>query len=157
MTIRRPAAPNFFWTSISPAVSSAFFCVAQTTTPLPAARPSALTTTGKPNSPEARIFRACSKSSVTLKRPVGIRWRPMNSLAKTLLPSISAAFFDGPKIFRPRRSNSSTMPMVRGISGPTTVSPIFSRSAKSASPAMSVSARGTFSATSRVPPLPGAQ
>jgi hypothetical protein len=46
MTILRPAAPNFFWTSISPAVSSAFFGVGQTTTPLPAARPSALTTTG---------------------------------------------------------------------------------------------------------------
>ena len=157
MTIRRPAGPNFFWTSISPAVSSAFFCVAQTTTPLPAARPSALTTTGKPNSPEARTLRASSKLSATLNRPVGILWRLMNSLAKTLLPSISAAFFEGPKTRRPRRSNSSTMPMVRGTSGPTTVRPILSRSAKSASPAMSVSASGTFSATSRVPPLPGAQ
>ncbi len=103
------------------------------------------------------IFRASSKASVTLKRAVGILWRSMNCLAKTLLLSISAAFLDGPKTRSPRFSNSSARPIMRGTSGPTTVRPIFSRSAKPTSPAVSVSSMGTFSATRRVPPLPGAQ
>src|SRR6185437_13981808 len=47
--------------------------------------------------------------------------RCMNSLAKLLLDSSWAAACVGPKIFNPRRINSSTTPSESGSSGPTTV------------------------------------
>jgi len=45
----------------------------------------------------------------------------MNCLAKTLLPSISAARCVGPKTASPRLARSSAIPRVSGSSGPTTV------------------------------------
>jgi hypothetical protein len=58
-------------------------------TPLPCARPSALSTTGKPK--RAAALRHCAASWTISKSAVGMPWRPMNSLAKTLEPSSSAA------------------------------------------------------------------
>ena len=63
-------------------------------------------------------------------------WR-ISSLAKTLLPSSSAASLRGPKIRRPSRWKASTIPLVSGSSGPTTVSPIPSRLANWIRPRMS--------------------
>ena len=51
----------------------------------------------------------------------------ISSLAKTLLPSSSAASLRGPKIRKPSRWKMSTIPLARGSSGPTTVSPMPSR------------------------------
>ena len=103
------------------------------------------------------MARALSAVSATRKRPVGILCRSMNCLAKTLLPSSSAALRLGPKTRSPRFSNSSTMPRDSGISGPTTVRSMPVWRAKSDSCSMFESGMATFSATSRVPPLPGAQ
>ena len=98
----------------------------------------------------------CPPSSATLNRPVGMLCRSMNCLAKTLLPSSSAALL--------RRAEDAQAPLLelvddaqgqrdlRADDGQVDLRP---GAAKSASPAMSVSAIGTFSATSRVPPLPG--
>ena len=81
----------------------------------------------------------------------------MNSLEKTLLPSISAARWLGPKTARPRLASSSASPRVSGSSGPTTVRSIFISSAKSASRCTSSAAIGTQSASAAIPGLPGAQ
>src|SRR5713101_4695091 len=51
-------------------------------------------------------------------------WRCMNSFAKILLPSSSAAAFEGPTIARLRFANSSAMPRTSGSSGPTTELPL---------------------------------
>ena len=91
-----------------------------------------------------------------MKEAVGIRWRRMNSLAKTLLRSISAAAWDAPKILRSRFSNSSTIPRVRGSSGPTTVRSMRSFSAKSASSTVLEASMGMQSAAEAMPALPGA-
>ena len=57
-------------------------------TPLPPARPSALSTAGKPNCSMA--LRA-SSADCRRRAAVGIPWRPKNSLAKTFEDSICAA------------------------------------------------------------------
>ncbi len=83
--------------------------------------------------------------------------RSMNCLANTLLPSISAARWLGPKTASPRLASSSATPRVSGSSGPTTVRSIFISVAKSARRWTSSAARGTRSATAAMPGLPGAQ
>ncbi len=81
----------------------------------------------------------------------------MNSRAKTLDPSISAAARDGQKMARPRRTNSSEMPSTIGSSGPTTVRSALIVWAKSATSTMLEVSMGTQSASSAIPALPGAQ
>ena len=81
----------------------------------------------------------------------------ITSLAKTLLPSSSAAWREGPNTRSPSLSNASTSPATSGASGPTTVRSIRSLRAKSNSPAMSVAASSRFTASRAVPALPGAQ
>src|SRR3954447_3264983 len=83
-------------------------------------------------------------------------WR-ISSLAKTLLPSSSAASRRGPKIRRPSRWKASTIPRVSGSSGPTTVRPTPSRLANWIRPRVSFGSIETFWASSAVPALPGAQ
>ncbi|MBA7642456.1 hypothetical protein ES703_50149 [subsurface metagenome] len=152
-----PASPNFLSTMIRRTTSSASFRFSQIMTPFPAANPSAFTTTGKENFPEFKISFASSGDSAISHPAVGILWRSMNCLANTLLPSNSAVLLSGPNIFKPLSSNSSTMPIVKGNSGPTTVKPIFSFAAKSASPWISEESIATFSAMLIVPGFPGAQ
>ena len=91
------------------------------------------------------------------KGPVGMSCRSMNCLAKTLLPSISAAAFWGPKTKRPRAASSSARPSESGSSGPTTVRSIRLSTAKSASSWISSGEIGTPVASGAVPGLPGAQ
>src|SRR5215813_13897686 len=82
--------------------------------------------------------------------------RKRKPFANALELSSCAAALVGPKIRRPRARKRSTTPAASGASGPTTVSWIRSRAAKSASSASSVI--GTFStpASRAVPPFPGA-
>ena len=71
-----------------------------TTTPLPAASPSSLTTCGEPRSSSA----SSTSSGVvqTWARAVGTLAAAMTSLANALLPSSCAAAADGPKTRNPR-------------------------------------------------------
>ena len=76
------------------------------TTPLPAASPSAFSTTGQPNSP-ARITRSASSSvSAVWKRAVGTPCRAMKAFANALLDSRRAASAVGPSSSRPAAANS---------------------------------------------------
>ena len=88
-------------------------------TPFPAARPSALTTTGG-SIPSTYAF-ASSKSSKRLAAPVGMPCLSMRPFANCLLPSSLAAAFDGPNTLRPASAKWSATPATRGASGPTTV------------------------------------
>ncbi len=66
-----------------------------TTTPLPAASPSSLTTYGGPNSTSARSI--SSASAQTKERPVGTPAAAITSLANAFDPSSRAAAAVGPK------------------------------------------------------------
>ena len=81
----------------------------------------------------------------------------IKSLAKVLLPSISAALPDGPKIFSPFSLNLSTIPIVSGTSGPTTVKSIFCSTANASKPSKSSALIFTHSAICAIPAFPGAQ
>ena len=73
-----------------------------TTTPLPAASPSSLTTCGAPSA-----SRAASTSSIVVQTwasAVGTSAAAMTSLAKDLLPSRRAASAEGPKTAKPGRT-----------------------------------------------------
>ncbi len=99
---------------------------------------------------------ASSSEPHTVASAVGIAYFRMNSFEKTFDPSSSAARRVGPKMSMPRFWNSSTIPRVRGSSGPTTVRSIFSFSAKSASSMISATPMATQSATWAMPAFPGA-
>ena len=88
MTSLAPAAPCARLHMMSSTASRASWVVLATTTPLPAARPSALTTRGAPSLTTA--FLALSGSVKTWLRAVGTPARFMTSLAKALLPSSRA-------------------------------------------------------------------
>ena len=93
--------------------------VAATTTPLPAARPSALTTIGAPRCVDVGLrSRGVGERRV---RAVGMPWRTMKLLAKSFELSSCAAARVGPKIRRPASRKASTTPAASGASGPTTV------------------------------------
>ena len=92
------------------------------TTPLPAARPSAFRTSGKPNSPD----RTQASASVRRHRrrgtaPSARAWRAMKSFANALLDSSRAAAAVGPKSGSPASAKRSATPRLSGSSGPTTV------------------------------------
>src|SRR2546423_13657406 len=55
---------------------------------------------------------------------VGMPWRVMKALAKSLELSSCAAAWGGPKILSPACLKSSTTPSASGASGPTTVRPM---------------------------------
>ena len=100
------------------ACSSASARSSVTTTPLPAASPSSLTTCGAPNASSA----ASTSSTVvhTCASPVGTSAADMTSLAKALLPSSRAACADGPKHGMPAARTASATPATSGASGPMT-------------------------------------
>src|ERR1039457_1226695 len=118
-----------------------------TTTPLPAASPSAFRTTGKPKRPNA--IRAWKASSTVTYSAVGIPLCWKKSFAKILLPSRRAASAFGPTMRKPRERKASTTPATSGTSGPTTVrSAPTRRAASRGSP-------GTQVATRAMPGFPG--
>src|SRR6185437_3151300 len=153
-TTRAPALPTALPDSIASTAACASAVVSATTTPLPAASPSAFTTTR----PSRESIQQCASraSSKLPQSAVGMPWRRMNSLANRFELSSCAAACVGPKIGRPAARNASTMPSASGASGPTTVSRIDSVRANSTS--AGTLSNGTFaSAGSRaVPALPGA-
>mmetsp|Transcript_63382 Transcript_63382/g.166006 ORF Transcript_63382/g.166006 Transcript_63382/m.166006 type:complete len:312 (-) Transcript_63382:531-1466(-) len=170
-TISMPASPIVPFSRKSRTAALASSRLVGTMTPLPAARPLALTTTSKGAS--SMYFRAAARLSLPLKflyAAVGMPWRAMKSLAKALEASICEAAFDGPKTAMPFSLRTSTMPSASMTSGPTTTIETFSSwqkattSAKSGpltsstcgmSGALPASLAFTASAA-MVPPLPGA-
>ena len=99
--------------------ASASATVAATTTPLPAARPSALTTIGAPRR------RTKSRAATGVLEPLPARGRDAGgvahrSLAKVLLPSSRAAAADGPQQAMPAGPIASARPATSGASGPGT-------------------------------------
>ena len=97
-------------------------------TPLPAARPSALTTTGYSRVCDVVAGRVGMVEDAELGgRHVGVAHQ---LLAKTLLASIWAAAFEGPKMRRPASERHRRCRSASGSSGPTTVRPMLSFLAK---------------------------
>src|SRR4051812_42661966 len=125
-----------------------------TTTPLPAASPSCLTTYG--GGSVARTS-AASSPSHTQCPAVGTPAAVITSLANALLPSSWAAAAEGPKTASPQERQASAAPATSGTSGPMTT-----RSAPHSDPSLatasgSETSSGRVSATVAVPALPGAQ
>ena len=150
INILSPALPNFLSTNIISIAFSASSLLLQTITPLPAASPSAFTTTLW--SIPLTYSLASAGSSNTSKVAVGILFLFINSFAQILLDSNCAASFVGPNIFKPFCLNISTIPIASGASGPTTVKQSFSE-ANFAKPSKS----STFiDRLFFVPPFPGA-
>mmetsp|Transcript_28286 Transcript_28286/g.92332 ORF Transcript_28286/g.92332 Transcript_28286/m.92332 type:complete len:213 (-) Transcript_28286:178-816(-) len=136
--------------------SNASSCVCATTTPLPAARPSALTTIGAPS---AAMYALAS--TVFVKRlylAVGMSYLAHRSFMKPLEPSRTAAPASGPKVGTPAAVSASPRPATSGASGPITTNPTPSSSQKRTTAAWSfTSSDGTDSMPSSccVPPFPG--
>ena len=152
------AVPTSAAISLIAAIASARF--AATTTPLPAARPSAFTTTGvfsSPKSPLSSSRIANSGECAVTNFAVGTPCRTIKFFENDLLASSWAASLFGPIIFRPRDSNSSTIPRASDVSPPTNVRSIPLATAKAASPRVSSGLIGTHCATSAMPALPLAQ
>src|SRR5580658_10788923 len=155
ITTSLPAAPNCP-ANMPAALAIAASMVSAITTPLPAASPLALTTSG------VCWLRTQAGSKVAWvkvrERAVGIRWRSRNSLAKALEPSSCAQRALGPKHFNPAAWKASTMPSTKGASGPTMVRSTRSRWARLTSAAMSSAATATLRTfgSAALPALPGA-
>ena len=118
MTSLRPASPTS-WPSISSSTAlSASSMLRATTTPFPAARPSALRTIGAPCS--FTYARAASLSVNVLLSAQATPYLCMKFFAKSLLPSSCAGSFFVPTVGIPSDQNLSARPAQRGSSGPTT-------------------------------------
>jgi hypothetical protein len=98
--------------------------VIATTTPLPAARPSALTTIGAPCASTWAC--AAARSEKVACPAVGMPWRTMKALENAFELSSCAAAWVGPKMRRPWARNSSTTPGRQRALGPHHGQPIFS-------------------------------
>ena len=154
MTTLRPAGPMVPASMKSAMAASASATVSATTTPLPAASPSAFTTIGAPR--RRTNSRAASASSKRSHRAVGMPAASQSSLVKLLLPSSRAAAASGPQHLMPAACMASAMPATSGASGPGTTRSTWLSRAKSTRAAMSSTPIGTVSASSAMPGLPGA-
>ncbi len=123
-----------------------------TTTPLPAARASSLTTWGAPSSVSA----APTWSIVwqVKERAVATPAAAMTSLAKLLEASSSAAARDGPKQGIPAAVTASATPATRGASGPTTTRSTPCAWATRATASGSVAVNSTALPNASMPGLP---
>ena len=86
---------------------------------------------------------------------VGILYFFIRFLEKTLLPSIAAAAFLGPKHLTPAASRLSTAPRTNGSSGATTAKSILFFNANSVIALISFAPISTHSASCAIPPFPG--
>ena len=145
MTTQSPATPNCRSSIASRIAEYACSRVCATVTPLPAARPSALTTIGIGQ--VSRCALAPSKSVKVSDIAVGMAQSAMSDLAKALLLSMRAASLVGPKASSPASVKASTMPSASGASGPTTVRSMALSQAKSRRAGISSAPMGTFRAT----------
>ena len=124
-----------------------------TTTPLPAAKPSSLTTYGAPQRVRAPSI---SASEVTpTASAVGTPAAAITSLANAFEPSIRAAAAPGPKTAKPLERSASAAPLTSGTSGPITTRSGEIDAASSAMAAGSVASTGWDVAREDVPALPG--
>src|SRR5215472_3475363 len=153
-TIVDPAWPKAWRTSMASIASSASRSSAQTRTPLPSARPSALTAT-RPRSFRAKR-RAGSASLNVSKAAVGMSAATITSFANALLLSMRPASRSGPNTGMPASRRASATPAATAASGPRMARPIFSFRASRASRAGSSAGTATLRAMAAVPPLPGA-
>src|SRR3954466_4299587 len=153
-TTRAPASPRLFCVIIRSMAACASSMLAATTTPFPAASPSALITIGAPR----LATKALARSALWNVRcgAVGMLWRTMNALAKSLDDSSCAAARVAPKILMPASRKASTAPAASAASGPTTVRWMPSFFANASSSATSESAMFSSPLSRAVPPLPGA-
>src|SRR3989442_1100445 len=153
-TTRAPEAPKALRSLHSAIAASASSSVRQTMAPLPAARPSALTTSGAPTS--RQYWRAWVGSSKVENCAVGMPWRSIRFFANTLDPSIAAARALGPKTMRPAAASRSASPATSGTSGPITVRSTRSRLANATSSSCESTLMSTHDAWRAIPGLPGA-
>src|SRR6266850_3601445 len=153
-TTRAPASPRLFCVIMRSMAACASSTLAATTTPFPAASPSALITIGAPR----LATKALARSALWNVRcsAVGMLWRTMNALAKSLEDSSCTAARVAPKILIPASRKASTTPAASAASGPTTVSWMPSFFANATSSATSESATFSRPFSRAVPPLPGA-
>ena len=151
MTTAPPSRPSIH--AIACATASAKSSV--TTTPLPAANPSSLTTYGAPN--DSSAARACAIVWQYLLSPVGTPAACIISFAKALLPSSCAADLLGPKTKNPALVNSSTTPATKGASGPITTKSGLHFLAKATTEFVSVTSTGDIWEIFAIPGFPGAQ
>ena len=101
----------------------------RTTTPLPAARPSALTTTPSPPAACSRAY-ALSRGRIVERRRAGPSATPAASATswqKAFDDSIRAAAAVGPNVAMPASRSASATPAASGASGPITTSSTASR------------------------------
>ena len=94
-----------------------------TTTPLPAASPSAFTTTCSPSVASARSTSAALLA--TTNGAVGMPWRATNCLAQTFEPSSRAPAAPGPNVAMSAARSRSASPATSGASGPTSTGTIY--------------------------------
>src|SRR5436190_1879364 len=118
-TIFLPLRPKRSWTSIASIAPSDCSMSAQTITPLPRARPSALTATRPPRS-RAQAFAGAGWVK-TSKSAVGMPARFINAFAKDLLDSMRPAPRSGPKTLKPAWRRASATPASTAASGPSTL------------------------------------
>ena len=149
-----PASPKMFSSSIAVIAASASGSVMATTTPLPAARPEAFTTTGAPNSRAAA--RAVSTVVCIDARAVGTPASRISALANALDVSICAAAAVGPNTGIPCAMQASASPAASGASGPTITASTCSSCASRTRPATSDADVDTQVASAAMPGLPGA-
>src|SRR5687768_14861522 len=149
-----PAGPKRLRSSMSSMALSASPSVLQTITPLPAASPDALTTTGAPKRRAAAF--APATLVWTSARAVGMPSSRSSCLANAFEVSISAAARVGPKIGSPVARKRSTIPASSGASGPTMVRSTARSRARRSRRSMSSTLIGTHSPSSAIPGFPGA-
>ncbi len=127
---------------------------AVTSTPLPAASASSLTTYGGPNAASARS--ASAGEAQVKEAAVGMPASAMTCLAKDFEPSITAAAASGPKQPIPASRSASAAPATSGASGPITTRSGLSLRASARIPAGVGAVSGYVSARAAMPGLPGA-
>src|SRR4029079_7486253 len=139
---------------IASIADSASARVIATVTPLPAASPSALITTGMLN----RSSAACASAahSVSTYSAVGMPFARHRSVVKPFDPSSCAAAAFGPNTAVPASRSASATPATSGASGPTTTRSIASRFANSTTATASQGSVATHWAHRAMPGLPGA-
>src|SRR3954468_3995000 len=153
-TTRAPASPRLFCVIICSMAACASSTLAATTTPFPAASPSALITIGAPR----LATKVLARSALWNVRwsAVGMLCRTMNALAKSFEDSSCAAARVAPKILMRASRKASTAPAASAASGPTTVRWMPSFLANATNSATSESAMFSRPLSRAVPPLPGA-
>ena len=141
---------------MSSIASRASASVVATTTPLPAASPSALTTSGNTAPADERPRPSRHHRTVPIT-PSEYRRRRRSAWQTSCCPPAGAAARVGPQQAMPTASKASVSPATSGASGPGTTRSIALSWAKPTRAGISSTPISTHSATAAIPGLPGAQ